>query len=343
MRQLTYVQRNLVEWHDVPEPRLQRDDDALVRPIAVARCDLDRAIVTGQAGLKGPFALGHEMVGEIVAIGDRVAGFAPGDRVIVPFQIACGSCAMCRRGLTASCEAVPLLAAFGMAPLSGVEYGGALSDLVRVPFAPAMLVRLPDGISPEALASAADNLPDGWRTVGPHLAERPGARVLVVGGGFPSVALYAVAAAVQLGAGEVVYIDHDPAHLALAQSLGAEARALRPAADTRVFGLFPITVDASTSHAGLSLALRSVEPGGVCTSVSIFFEPLTPLPLRAMYTRGVTLISARVNARVALDPVLELVARGLAPERVTSRIVQFADAAEAIFEPGSKIVFVAQQ
>lgn len=293
--------------------------------------------------MQGPFALGHEMVAEVVDVGSAVAGFNPGQRVIVPFQIGCGQCANCRRGETGSCSEVPLLSAFGMAPLSGVEYGGALSDLVRVPFAPAMLVPAPEGVAPEVLASAADNLPDGWRTVASHLAARPAARVLVVGGGFGSVPLYAVAAAVTLGASEVVYVDGDTGRLALASALGATPRALVPDAAIRVFAQFPITVDASCDPAGLSLALRSAEPGGVCTSASIFFEPTTPLPLRAMYTRGVTFITGRVNSRAALPAVLDLIGSGrLAPERVTSRVVAFADAAEAIFDPGYKVVFVSQ-
>lgn len=153
-----------------------RADGALVRPIAVARCDLDAMIVTGKTGMQGPFALGHEMVAEIVEVGSAVARFNPGQRVIVPFQIGCGQCANCRCGETGSCSEVPLLSAFGMAPLSGVEHGGALSDLIRVPFAPAMLVRAPEGVAPEVLASAADNLLDGWRTIAPHLAARPPGR-----------------------------------------------------------------------------------------------------------------------------------------------------------------------
>jgi threonine dehydrogenase-like Zn-dependent dehydrogenase len=78
---------------------------------------------------------------------------------------------------------------------TGGDWGGALADLVRVPFADAMLVELPEGVSPTAVASASDNLPDAWRAVAPFLAESPGADVLVVGGWGRSIALYAVAIA----------------------------------------------------------------------------------------------------------------------------------------------------
>lgn len=340
MRQLTFVKPGKLEWWDVPKPRLANSGDAIVRPLAVARCDLDPLIVTGRTPLRGPFALGHEFVAEIVELDDAVSGLQPKQRVLVPFQISCGVCANCLRGQTGSCSAVPSLSAFGLAPLSGIDYGGALSDFVRVPFAAAMLVPVPDSESPEALASGADNLPDGWRTVGPHLAARPGARVLIIGGGTVSVGLYAVAAAVALGSNEVVYVDWDRQRLELAASLGAVTRELKLEAGMRVFGQFPITVDASGDPAGLSLAIRSAEPGGVCTSPSIYFSDSTPMPLLAMYTRGVTFVTGRINSRAALPGIVELVASGrLVPDPITTLKVPFSAAAEAIFDPSPKVVF----
>ena len=340
MRQLTFVKPGRLEWWDVPKPRLANPGDAIVRPLAVARCDLDPLIITGRTPLRGPFALGHEFVAEIVELDDTVRGFQPKQRVLVPFQIGCGTCANCLRGQTGSCSAVPLLSAFGLAPLSGIEYGGALSDFVRVPFAAAMLVPMPDSVSPEVLASGTDNLPDGWRTVGPHLATRPGARVLVVGGGTVSVGLYAIAAALALGSDEVVYVDWDRQRLDLAASLGAVTRELKPQAGMRIFGQFPITVDASCDPAGLSLAVRSAEPGGVCTSPSIYFSDSTPMPLLAMYTRGVTFVTGRINSRAALPNIVELVTSGrLAPDPITTLKVPFSAAAEAMFDPNPKVVF----
>src|ERR1700751_4861398 len=101
MRQLTFISPGRLEWHDVLRPRLSADTDALVRPIAVARCDLDYYIATGTIArrFEGPFALGHEAIGVITDAGDR-AGVVPGDRVVVPFQLSCGRCANCRNGFT---------------------------------------------------------------------------------------------------------------------------------------------------------------------------------------------------------------------------------------------------
>src|SRR4029079_19415546 len=146
---------------EVPDPALGTPDAALVRPIAVATCYLDAGIVSGSAPLPGPFAFGHEFVADVVAIGDAVRTTAVGQRVVVPFQINCGTCDPCTRGLTASCARVPLMASYGLAPLSR-EYGGALSDLVEVPFADGMLVPLPAGVEPAAAPGASDHIPHGW-------------------------------------------------------------------------------------------------------------------------------------------------------------------------------------
>jgi alcohol dehydrogenase len=218
----------------------------------------------------------------------------------------------------------------------GGDWGGALSDAVRVPYADAMLVPLPGGVDPATVASASDNIPDGWRTVAAHLAQRPGADVLVVGGGGLSIALYAVDAARALGAGRVVYADADPGRCAVAEELGAESVEGPPNGS---FGEFAITVDASGAHAGLHAALRSTEPGGVCTSIGIYYEPLTPVPLLEMYTTGVTLITGRAMARATMPAVLERIAAGdLHPDRVTSNVVPWEQAAEAVSEAQTKLV-----
>jgi alcohol dehydrogenase len=336
MQQLTMTADRQVEWWDVPEPALQGPGEALVRPLAVALCDLDQPILRGDAPIPGPIALGHEFVAEVTDVGDQVTAVAPGDRVVVPFQISCGACARCRRGQTGDCTSVPPRSMYGFGAFGG-DWGGALSDLVRVPFADAMLVAAPPGIAPAALASASDNIPDGWRTVAPHLAQRPDADVLVVGGGGRSIALYAVDAARALGAGRVVYVDADPGRLAVAAELGAEVVEGAPAGAP--YGEFPLTVDASGVHAGLHAALRSTEPGGVCTSIGIYYEPLTPVPLLEMYTTGVTLVTGRAMARATMPAILERIAAGdLRPDRVTSNVVAWEQAAEAVVESQTKLV-----
>ncbi len=341
MRQLTFIKPGKFEWHDVPAPTLDADTDAIVRPLAVARCDLDLYIAAGVVPYPGPFAFGHEAVAEVIDAGPK-AGVGKGGRVVVPFQLSCGRCATCRRGHPNTCEAYPPRAAYGLKPASGTEFGGALSDLMYVPFADHMLVRLPKGLDPVAVASAADNVPDGWRAVAAHLKARPGANVLIVGGLAQSVGLYAAASAATLGAGRVLYLDDDPVRRAAAQRFGIDVQSLSLAErrERKPPEQFEITVDAGGNPEALDFVISSTAPNGVCTSVAIYFTPTTPVPLLKMYGKGITFITGRVDARAGLPDVLERCADGhFHPEHITSRVVPFAQAAEAMTDSGPKVVF----
>ena len=176
-------------------------------------------MVRGVMPLELPFAFGHECVAEVAEVGDAVSSVKPGDLVSVPFQISCGECARCRAGHTGNCDAVPRLSTYGM-PFGEQRFGGFLSDAAKVPFADAMLVPVPEGIEPAAVASLSDNIPDAWRTVAPPLAEKPGAPVLIcMGAG--SIALYATALARALGAERVDVVGGRDADRELAEQLGA--------------------------------------------------------------------------------------------------------------------------
>lgn len=340
MRQLTFVSPGRLEWHDVPAPRVGADTDAVVRPLTVARCDLDLYIALGVVRYRGPFAFGHETIAEVVEAGPAVP-LAPGARVAVPFQLSCGRCATCRRGLTNSCEAYPFGAAYGLKPTSGTEFGGALSDLLHVPFADHMLLPLPDGVDPVAAASAPDNVADGWRAVGPHLRERPGASALVIGGLAQSVGLYAAGCAVALGAGRVLYLDDHPDRRTRAAALGATAEPLALGDGRTPDAQFDLVVEAAGDADALGFAVRSTAPNGVLTSVSIHLGETTPVPLTRAYYKGLTFHTGRVHSRAALPAVLDCLAAGtLHPEHVTHRVASFDDAPDAMTDPGPKVVFV---
>ena len=336
MRQLTCVEANRLEWHDVPAPTIDGDGEALVRPLAVARCDIDRFLTAGFFPFERPFALGHEGVGEVTAVGDGVRSVAVGDRVVVSFQVSCGRCRRCRAGQSAICEAVPTLSDYGMQPLSGVEYGGMLSDLIRVPYADAMLQPVSAALDPVALASVSDNVLDGYRSVAPHLAARPGSEVLVVAHGLPSIPLYAVQAALALGATRVDFASNDGAALAHAERLGArpvETDLQKPART------YPLVVDAGATPAGLKYAIRATEPEGVCQSISFYAGPPTPLPMGRMYTLGIRFCVGRCHAAALLPEVVALIeAERLRPQAVTSHVAEWAAAPEAYIEPGTKLV-----
>jgi alcohol dehydrogenase len=337
VRQLTYLEPGRLAWRDVLEPRLVSDQAALVRPQAVATCDLDWLIVNGNSPFNPPFPLGHECVAEVLDLGDDVKTGRAGELVSVPFQIACGNCAPCRRGRSGNCASVPFMSTYGFGP--AVErWGGFLADVVCVPYADHMLVPVPDGLDPTAVASASDNISDAWRAVGPPLADDPGAPVLVVGGAGPgSIGLYATALALALGAESVLYVDADEGRRRTAAALGAETSAEIP---TRV-GPYPITVDSSADPAGLALALRSTAPDGVCTSTAIYFGNDPKVPMLEMYTKGITFKTGRAHVRPAIPHVLDLAAAGrLHPEAITTRVVPWNDATDALLEPGwTKLVF----
>ena len=336
MRQLTCTGGPSLEWRDVDEPRLQGGGEALVRPLAVARCEIDPFLIAGASTEQPPFALGHEAVAEIVELGDAVSGLTVGQRVVVSFQLSCGSCGSCGAGHSANCDKYPVLSDYGMQPLSGVEYGGMLSDLLHVPHAEAMLCPVPDGIASADLASVSDNVLDGYRTVARHLKATPGADVLFACHGTPSLALYGVQAAQVLGAGKISFASDTRDVLDLAEKLGA----LPIETDfTKRAAKFPIVVDCGVDGARLPYALASTQPEGVCQSVSFYGAPTTPVPLGKLYTLGIQFFVGRAHAVSLLPEVMNHIAEGrIQPGKVTTRTVGWEDAAEAFLEPSIKLV-----
>ena len=330
---LTYSGPEDLAWREAPAPRLQGAREALVRPVAATPCDLDRAIVAGKTPLPPPFTLGHEAAAEVVEIGAEVRRVRPGDLVVVPWHISCGGCDRCLAGLTASCREVPPRAMYGT-PIGG-DFGGLFSDLVRVPFADAMLVPVPRGVPAAAAAAVSDNLTDAWLAVSRPLAQHPGVPVLVVGG-TGAIGLYAVMCALAAGAPEVTYVDRNPERLALATQLGA-----RPL--PRAAGALPehaVVVDASGNPAELARGLRAVAPGGALTSVGVYFLD-TPLPLLDMYANDVTFRIGRPSVGPHMARVLQLVAAGkLEPTRVGAGPIPWDQAPTVLRSRALKPVFV---
>jgi alcohol dehydrogenase len=332
VKELTLLEPRRLEWADVDAPQRRDERDALVRPLAVATCDLDAMIIAGRTPWQPPVAVGHECVAEVLEASDGSP--EPGTLVSVPFQVSCGDCARCRRGLTGNCESVPFLSMYGFGAAGG-NWGGFLSDVVRVPFADHMLAPLPDGVSGEAAASVSDNISDGWRLVAPGLEQWPGGEVLVAGGS-PSIGLYGVQVAIALGAARVVYCDVEDERLRKAEALGAEVVEGYP----ERLGPFPITAMVAADPAALALAARSTALDGICTCAGIVFQPETPIPLLEMYTKITTFRTGRVHARSTMPRVLELMAAGsLRPEAVTDKVLPWDDAPDALADNLGKLVF----
>ncbi len=183
---------------------------------------------------KGPFAIGHECVAQVLEVGSGVQHVRVGQTVVVPWAVSCGTCEPCRRGLTSKCATTTsgTLAAYGFGPASG-PWGGMVADAFRVPFADHMLVAVPAGVPPLRVASAGDNLADAWRSVVTPLRDRPGGSVLIIGGGAQSIGLYAAGLAVAHGAAAVHYVDDDPGRRGIAEALGAHTFPAQASASRR--------------------------------------------------------------------------------------------------------------
>jgi alcohol dehydrogenase len=336
MRALTARSGGRFEWREAPAPPPPGPLGAIVHPIAVATCDLDRALGLGATPFALPLHFAHECVAEVLTVGEQVSGVSPGQRVVVPFQISCGTCPPCRQGRTGNCASVPPISMYGFG-VGGGHWGGALSDQLLVPYADAMLVALPDGVEPAAAASVADNVSDGYRHVAPHaqdlLDRDPDAEVLIVAGTSKrpvlsaSVPLYAGLVARALGLRHVHLVDSRDGVREHAAELGLHP--LKPS-DVRRRAPAPLVVDVSASPAGLRTALGHTARDGICTSGG-GLHATARIPTGVMYGRNVTYHVARTHVRMLIPQVLELIAAGrLEPERVTTHLVAMDDAPGAI-------------
>ena len=336
MRALRAAPGARLTWQEVPAPPAPQPGQAVVHPIAVATCDLDRQLLLGATPFVLPLHFGHECVAEVLAVGEGVASVRPGQRVVVPFQISCGACQACREGRTGNCLAVPPISMYGFG-VAGGHWGGAVSDELLVPFADAMLVVLPDGIDPAAAASVADNVADAYRHIGPHLPalldDDPDSAVLILGGvagrtsASASVPLYAGLIARALGAQQIHFADRRPHVRAHAERLGLLALSPR---QLRRHPPAPLVLDASATRPGLRLALESVAPDGVCSCVGSLHRR-TSIPTALMFGRNATLHLGRSHARAVIPAVLELMAQArLAPEQVTTQLAPLDDAPSAL-------------
>jgi alcohol dehydrogenase len=339
MRALTVAPGGRFQWREVPSPCPPGPKEAVVHPIAVATCDLDRPLALGATPFPLPLHFGHECVAEILTVGEQVQTVRPGQRVIVPFQIGCGECAACRNGLTGNCLGVPPLSMYGFG-LAGGHWGGVISDQLAVPYADAMLVPLPEGIEPAAAASVADNVSDGYRHVGPYaselLARDPHAEVLILAAqtqgtlaSATSIPLYAGLVARAIGFRDVHFVDARRAVREHAERLGLHA--LKPT-ELRRQRLAPLVIDATGTQAGLRAALTHTAPDGICSTVGSAHRT-TRIPTALLYVRNVTYHLARTHARTVIPHVLDLMRTGkLHPEQVTTHTARLDAAPQAIRE-----------
>lgn len=335
MQELIVRSPGQLAWVQVPTPMLASARSALVRPIASASCDLDRRLIAGLTPFNPPFALGHECVAEVLEVGGDVHSVKRGDLVSVPWKIACGDCRQCLAGRATACTTVPRHAAYGVP--AGGNWGGLFSEVVQVPFADAMLVPLPPGLNPLAVASASDNLTDAWVAASTPIATRQDARVLVVGG-TESLGVLAVQMAVAAGAGSVDYLDDNDYRRDLAQRSGAN---IEP--DHVLDERYDVVVSATRDPHALHRGLLALAPGGHCSCIGIIFDD-PAIPLFGLYMRGVTLSVGACNVRPHIPKVFDLVGSGrCAPLLVSPTVVSCDEATEALVQPLAKCIVVRER
>lgn len=228
MKALTYHSAKDVRVESVPDPVIQDEQDIILRVTATAICGSDLHIYRGKIpNMKAGDVLGHEFMGIVEEVGPAVTRVRKGDRVVVPFTIACGDCFFCNTSLFAACENTnPGRGAilnkknvrsgaglFGYSHLYG-GYPGGQAEYVRVPKANVGPLVIPPGLHDEKVLFLSDILPTGYQAV---LNGRvgPGSSVAIFGAG--PVGLMAAASARLLGAERIFMIDHHPYRLEFAK------------------------------------------------------------------------------------------------------------------------------
>ncbi len=302
MRVAVYYNNKDVRLEERPKPKVG-PGELLMRTIACGICGSD--VMEWYRVPKAPLVLGHEATGEVVAVGDGVGGYAPGDRIFVSHHVPCMTCRYCLAGHHSVCET-----------LRRTNYDpGGFSEYIRVPAVNVErgTYRLPpelsyeDGVFIEPLACVVR---------GQRMARlQPGQSVLVVGSGIAG--LLHVQLACALGAGRVVATDLSDYRLAAAKRLGAEGvlharedvpHRLRELNDGR---LADLVITSTGAPQALAQALRSVEPGGTI----LFFAPTEPgaeipLPFNDLWRNEVTMTSTYAGGPVDILEAIELLRAG---------------------------------
>jgi threonine dehydrogenase-like Zn-dependent dehydrogenase len=219
MRALTYDGPYRVSVRNKPDPRIEHPQDAIVRVTAAAICGSDLHLLHGLVpDTRVGTTFGHEFCGVVEEVGPEAAGVAPGDRVMVPFQIFCGGCFFCTRGLTACCESTNpasdvACGVYGYSHTTG-GYDGGQAEYVRVPFAGVDAEKIPADMEDLEVLPLTDALPTGYQAA--EMCDLQGGETVVVFGAGP-VGLYAMKSAWLLGAGRVIAVDDVPYRLEFAR------------------------------------------------------------------------------------------------------------------------------
>jgi len=227
MKATCWMGKRNVQVQDVRDPEILNPRDAVIRITSTAICGSDLHLYNGFVPtMERGDILGHEFMGEVVEVGSEVHNLSRGDRVVVPFPIACGHCNMCEKELFSLCEnsnpnawmaekiwGYSPCGIFGYSHLTG-GYPGGQAEYARVPFADVGPLKVPEGMSDEQALFLSDILPTGYMAA-EHADIEPGDVVAVWGCG--PVGQFAIASAYMLGAERVIAIDRFPYRLRMAR------------------------------------------------------------------------------------------------------------------------------
>ncbi len=368
MRALTYHGKHDVRVDTHPDPQIVNPRDAIVEITSTAICGSDLHLYGGFVPTmeKGDI-LGHEFMGRVVEVGTGVSNLQVGDRVVVPFPIACGACNQCVRGYFSTCEnsnpnasmaeemwGFPSAGIFGYSHLTG-GYAGGQAQYARVPFADIGPIKIESDLTDEQVLFLSDIFPTGYMAA-ENCDIQPGDTVAVWGCG--PVGQFAIRSAFLLGAERVIAVDTIPERLRMAEEGGAQTLDFD---DVDIFdklkemtgGVGPDscidavgleahgkTIDAvydriktamflatDRPHA-LREAINSCRKGGVVSIPGVYGGFLDKVPFGAAFNKGLTLKMGQTHVHRYLRPLLERVEKGeIDPSFVITHRMRLEDAA----------------
>lgn len=366
MKALVFHKPKDVRVETVPDPKIEHVRDAIVRVTSTSICGSDLHIYNGYFPQPRPMVLGHEFMGIVEEVGPRVSGLKRGDRVVVPFAIACGACWFCMRGQPAHCETSNPehygpdggLAAdkggglFGYTSLYG-GYPGGQAQYVRVPFADFGCRKVPASWPDERALFLSDIIPTGWAGA-TWCGLRGGETVAVFGCG--PVGIMAQKCARLRGAARVIGVDILPYRLEAARRAASsetiDAEKTDPVARIRELtqgrgadacidcvGMeadhtllesvrSAVNVQVGTMKS-LAAAMRAVRRGGVVSVIGVYGTDFK-FPLGRMFDKGLTIRGGQAPVHAFLDELIPLVEAGkLTAEDLVSHRMALDDAPRA--------------
>jgi threonine dehydrogenase-like Zn-dependent dehydrogenase len=351
MKANCWMGKGRVEVQEVPEPTLLNDRDAIVRITLSAICGSDLHLYNGFVPtMKTGDVLGHEFMGEIVETGSAVKNLTVGDRVVVPFPIACGACAQCRRGLFSTCENTNPNAwmaeklwghspagIYGYSHMLG-GYPGGQAQYARVAFADVNAFKIPPGIPDEKVLFLSDIYPTGY--MGAEMCNIQRGDTIAVWGAGP-VGMFAMKSAYLLGAERVIAIDRFPYRLEMArtrvgvETLNYEEMDVQDVLNDMTGGVGPdACIDAvgMESHFpgplyaydrvkqaigletdrpfALRQAILACRSGGTVSVIGVYGGFIDKFPMGAVVNRALTIRSGQCHVQRYMKPLLERVERG---------------------------------